>query len=72
MSVDIEIELSERKKDRYEIESDEPLEIAHRASNSRHGRDIGIVRSGTGSFNGGKNRVRIRTVNGNVTLRYDG
>ena len=71
MAVDIEVELTPRKKDRYTIDSPEPLAIEEREE-SRHRGDTRIVRSATGSFNGGKNRVRIRTVNGNVTLRYDG
>jgi DUF4097 and DUF4098 domain-containing protein YvlB len=68
MTVDIEIEYSRRGRDDAEIVSDFPLKVEDEADKSEWGGAVGTVR-GTGSVNGGRNKVTIRTLDGTVTLR---
>jgi DUF4097 and DUF4098 domain-containing protein YvlB len=71
LSMDILIELTYLNEDRgtYKISSDFPLqqEESHSSVDDK-GSERNVIR-GTGTINGGKNRIRIKTLNGNVHLR---
>lgn len=68
MDVDIEIDYGRRSRDRAKIESDFPIKVEDRKGDGGwHGTD-GTV-TGSGSINGGRNKVVIRTIDGTVTLR---
>jgi DUF4097 and DUF4098 domain-containing protein YvlB len=69
MEVEIEISYSE-KSDKPEIVSDVPLTIENREGAGGFLRKGSSTLSGSGSFNGGKNKVEIETVGGNVYLKY--
>ena len=69
MAIDIELAYTEGHEGEYDISSDFP--VAREVSPSWE-RDHGSLRKvihGTGTVGGGKNRVTIRTVNGNVVLK---
>lgn len=69
MAFDIEIKLTRDAEDEeYGIESDFDMSVSreNRKSDSRW--KSGGVITGTGSVNGGRNKVKIRTTNGNVTI----
>lgn len=69
MEVDIELAYTKRRAGRYSIKSD--LNLSTREDSDwdyHHGSARKVIR-GSGSFAGGKNRVVIRTINGDVHLR---
>jgi len=68
MNVDIEIDYSRRGREDAEIVSDFPIKVEDRADSGGWGGAVGTVH-GTGSVNGGRNQVTIRTVDGTVSLR---
>jgi len=69
MAIDIELAYTEGHEGEYDIRSDFPIAREVSPSWERdHGSPRKIIR-GTGTQGGGKNRVTIRTVNGNVILR---
>jgi DUF4097 and DUF4098 domain-containing protein YvlB len=68
MEVDIELAYTKRRAGRYSIKSDVALETREDSSwDYDHGDARKVIR-GAGSFAGGKNKVVIRTVNGDVHL----
>lgn len=69
MKVDIEIKYSEEDEDDVDIISDFNVHEEVTNDRERHHWDITKTLHGTASFNGGKNRVKIRTVNGRVYLK---
>jgi len=70
-SMEVEIEISYDKKSGVpEIVSDEPLTIENEEGGGGLLRRNGSTLTGSGSFNGGKNKVEIETVGGNVYLKY--
>ncbi|MDH3744842.1 MAG: DUF4097 domain-containing protein [Acidobacteriota bacterium] len=70
MEVDIEIAYTKGRSDKYEIISDAELEISESDSWTKtFGSPRKIISAG-GSFNGGGNDVKIRTINGDVYLKY--
>jgi DUF4097 and DUF4098 domain-containing protein YvlB len=68
MDVDIEIDYGRRGPDEAEIRSDFPLEIEDRPNKGGWAGNFGTTR-GSGSINGGRNKVTIRTTDGTVVLR---
>jgi len=68
MNVDIEIDYGRRGRDEAEIVSDFPLKVEDRTDRGGWGGSLGTV-EGSGSINGGRNKVTIRTIDGTVTLR---
>jgi len=69
MAIDIELAFTEGHEGKYKITSDFPVS---QEVSPQWERDNGSPRKiihGTGSIAGGDNRVTIRTVNGNVTIR---
>ena len=70
MDVDIEITLTrDADDDEYEIVSDFDINVTTQRSNSERRWRSGGEIVGNGKISGGKNKVVIRTTNGNVTLR---
>ena len=69
MEVDIEIKYN-KKSGVPEIVSDETLMIEDEEGGGGLLRREGSTLRGSGSFNGGKNKVEIETVGGNVYLKY--
>ncbi len=68
MSVDIEIDYGRRDREDAEIRSDFPLKIEDKPDTGGWGGTVGTI-YGSGSINGGRNKVTIRTINGTVVLR---
>lgn len=68
MDVDIEIDYGRRGRDEAEIVSDFPLNVDDRSDKGGWSGTVGTVH-GSGSVNGGRNKVTIRTIDGTVTLR---
>jgi len=69
MAIDVELAYTEGHEGEYDITSDFP--VAREVSPSwerEHGTPRKVIH-GTGTVGGGKNRVTIRTVNGNVVLK---
>ncbi|MCP4200961.1 MAG: hypothetical protein GY769_03415 [bacterium] len=72
MDVEIELAYTKRRAGRYAIESDLGLTIEEDSDwDYGHGDARRVIR-GAGSFAGGKNKVTISTVNGNVHLKQGG
>lgn len=71
-SFDIEIEYTRDSREDYRIRSDFDLEVEEDQEwdNRFLKRDVKRIR-GKGETEGGDNEIRIRTVNGNVTVRKD-
>jgi DUF4097 and DUF4098 domain-containing protein YvlB len=69
MAVEIEIAYNE-KSGVPKIISDAPLAIENREGGGGFLNRESSTLSGSGSFNGGKNKVEIETVGGNVYLKY--
>lgn len=69
MDVDIELAYTKRRAGRYEIQSDLNLAISEDSDWVYDRGDARKIIRGKGSFAGGKNRVVIRTINGDVHLR---
>ena len=69
MSFDIEIAYTRKGEDRARIESDFKMNEEHSKEwDYNHGSKRKYI-YGTGEVNGGKNKIRIRTVNGTVTIK---
>jgi DUF4097 and DUF4098 domain-containing protein YvlB len=70
LSMDVEVELAytRRHDGDYRVISDIPLKQSVSESWSRSTGDARKTITATGSVGGGKNRVRIRTINGNVRI----
>ncbi len=69
MTVDVELAYTKRRTGVYSIQSDFELETRQDTDwRYDHGSARRVI-YGTGSFAGGKNKVTIRTVNGNVHLK---
>jgi DUF4097 and DUF4098 domain-containing protein YvlB len=71
MDLDLEIAYTRNSSQNYRIETDFAFDRSE-TSEWDHGR--GTPRKyirGTGSVDGGYNKVKIRTVNGNITVRYE-
>jgi len=69
MAIDIELAYTEGHEGDYDITSDFPLSREVSPTWEReHGSPRKVIH-GTGTVGGGKNRVTIRTVNGNVVLK---
>lgn len=68
MDVDVELSITRGAGRDYRIQSDFPLSVKEGPTRSE---EDGVRRTlkGTGTFNGGRNHVIIRTSNGNVTIR---
>ncbi|MFQ5528324.1 MAG: DUF4097 family beta strand repeat-containing protein [Thermoanaerobaculia bacterium] len=72
MEVDIELSYTKRRAGRYDIHSDLTLQRSEEpAWNYDHGSARKVIK-GSGVFAGGKNKVVIRTINGDVHLRQGG
>ena len=71
MDVDIQITVKDEDRyDKYKIVSDFQLKEDHSSGEwkeSHHNRGKHI--NGTGTINGGGNKIKIRTINGNVYLK---
>jgi DUF4097 and DUF4098 domain-containing protein YvlB len=72
MDVEIELAYTKRRAGRYSIQSDLDLAITEDPGwDYDHGDARKVIR-GSGSFAGGKNKVTISTINGNVILNQGG
>ena len=72
MEVEIELAYTKRRAGRYGIESELNLTIDEDSDwDYGHGGARKVIR-GSGSFAGGKNKVTISTINGNVHLEQGG
>ena len=68
----IELEFTKGHREKHRIVSDADLEITESEDWSRHRGSPRKTIYGKGSFNGGGNKVKIRTINGDVHLKYAG
>lgn len=69
MQIDIELAYTRNSSRDYKITSDFPIKQEETSEWDREGGTPRKYIYGTGNVSGGKNRVRIKTVNGNVTLK---
>ena len=67
-SFDIEIIYGKRGKDDAEIRSDFQIQTRDERNEGNWGRNLGKI-FGTGSVNGGQNKVVIRTIDGEVVIK---
>jgi len=70
MDIDVELMFTKGTSGRYNIESDMTLDLE---TTPDWEYDRGSPRKyiyGTATINGGDNRIRIRTANGNVIIKY--
>ncbi len=70
MEVDIELAYTKGRQDKYKIVSDVDLAISESDSWTRIFGSPRKIINGTGSFNGGRNKVEISTINGDIHLEY--
>jgi DUF4097 and DUF4098 domain-containing protein YvlB len=69
MEFDIELAYTKNSKRNYKIVSDFPMEIERTEKwKSRWGSKRKYI-YGTGKVKGGRNRIKIRTINGNIYIR---
>lgn len=68
MDIDVEIAYTRKHEGDYRVISDVPLKQSVSENWSRAEGDARKKITATGSVGGGKNRVRIRTINGNVRI----
>ncbi len=71
LSMDIEAEITVTRRhdmDEFEIRSDFDLRVEQTASSERRRRDDGLIVA-TGTVGSGKHRIRIKTTNGDITIR---
>jgi DUF4097 and DUF4098 domain-containing protein YvlB len=71
MDFDIELTYTRRASDRYRILSDFTVDVEEDADWDNDNGEARRTIYGTGSVNGGRNRVKIRTINGNITIKQD-
>lgn len=69
MKFDIEIEYTKKHKDKVKITSDFPMNVEETPEWERHHGSLRKFIYGTGSVGGGEHLVKIKTINGNITLR---
>ena len=69
MQIDIELAYTRNSSRDYKITSDFPIKQEETTEWDREGGTSRKYIYGTGNVSGGKNRVKIKTVNGNVTLK---
>lgn len=69
MEFDIDLQFSKGKEGRYRIESDFPMERKETADWEGHWGNKHRHIRGTGAVGGGDHLVRIKTVNGNITIK---
>ena len=68
MEVEIVINITKNSKKHYKIKSDFDIDIEEKDVNEA-GNNIEKRLIGTASINGSKNKIRIETTNGNITIR---
>ena len=69
MDLDLELAYTKRSDGEHEIISDFPVELRRTTEWERHEGDAKKFIYGTGAVAGGKHRIRIETVNGNIILK---
>lgn len=69
MEFDIELAYTKRNEGKYRIESDFDMKIEKTKEWKRKWGQKRKYIYGTGSVNGGAHRIKIKTVNGNITIR---
>jgi DUF4097 and DUF4098 domain-containing protein YvlB len=68
MNLDVELAYTRGHEDEYEIMTDFPMTLKESAEWIRGKGDARKIISGTGVVSGGKHKIRIETINGNVRL----
>ena len=69
MEIDLELSFTRDSRENYRIISDFDIDIERTTDWEYSGRDARKYIYGTGTVGGGEHLIRIKTVNGNITLR---